>query len=556
MIENIRKFRFLIILGLAAVALGLVIGIKDDVFRGGSHGAPMFRIDGRTYGEKEFNNLGSGALEVISGLAASGDFGMYSYVIALTSGAMGDDAGREQFFTNRILMRKAAEEFGIRPGDEQVANHIRSMRAFSGPDQQFNEQTYRRFIDRGIGRLGLTENDFLALIADFLAHEKIMEVTSGGLTENRDATATRIALENQQISAELASLAIDSFEQDAQPTDEQLKGYWENLRDAFTTEELRKFSYILVTPDIPAEDDSDKDSTESSDPDSAGLTEEQKKEQEEAEAKKATDLAEARRAAQIATNKLVDDFSLMLEEQGGNGFEELAASDLFRWQTKTTELFARSSPPADLDSPLRSSSQGGRAVTELFKISPTSDPLSKISLPIAVGENQWLVARLDETIKPREKTFDEAKDEARLQYVKEKAAEAMKAKAEAAIASIRTALAEGTSFADAATAAGLQNPKQIDKVNSYYQPNPAGEPANLFEAARYVTPGELADPIIESDRAFVLLVKSREVFKNPNPEAMIDGQVKSAASTNVYTAFNDWLDARREASKIEKLFRN
>jgi hypothetical protein len=549
MIENIRKFRFLIILGLAAVALGLVIGIKEDAFRGGSGGQPILRIDGRTYGEKEFNNLGSGALEIISGLAGSGDFGMYQYVIALSSGAMGSDAGREQFFANRILLRKAAREFGIHPGDEEVAEQIRSMRAFAGQDKKFDEQAYRRFVDRGIGRLGLTENDFRDLISDYLAYQKITAAIGAGLAENRDAIITSAALDSQQITGNIASLSIDAFEEDVQPSEEELKEYWETLRDSFTTEELRKFTYIIVTPEMPAEEEEAKETIAD-----ATATEEQKKAKEEAKARKAAERAVTKRNIQIETDKLVDDFSFQLEEQSGEGFEELAKK--FGWETKTSEPFALATPPPDLDASLRSSSQGGKAVNELFRIEPTSDSLSKISQPIAINENQWLVAHLDEVIKPREKTYEEAKDEARFQYVKEKASAAMKKKAQEAIESIRKALTDGKSFADAAAEAGLKNIKSVEKIGSSYQPDPADEPGNLFQAGRYVTPGQMADVIIEDDRAFVFHVKSREVFKNPNPEEMINNQIIGSASTNEYTAFNDWLESRRDAAKVEQLYRN
>ena len=81
---------------------------------------------------------------------------------------------------------------------------------------------------------------------------------------------------------------------------------------------------------------------------------------------------------------MVDDFSFELEENEGNGFEELAAEN--KWEVVTTELFAQSTPPKDLDVDLRASSRGGKAVDELFRIEITSDPVSKISQPIAIGE--------------------------------------------------------------------------------------------------------------------------------------------------------------------------
>ena len=286
----------------------------------------------------------------------------------------------------------------------------------------------------------------------------------------------------------------------------------------------------------------------------ANLTEEQKKAKEEEKTKKAAKLAEERRTKQFENDQKVNDFSSQMEADEGSKFEELAKE--FGWELKTTELFPQSKAPDELNVSLRASSEGGKAIDELFRLEFSKDPLSRFSQPIAIGENQWLVARLDEEEKPREKTYEEAKEEARVQYVKEKAADAMKAKAKEANEAVRKSLAEGKSFADAATTAGLKNVRPVSKVNQSHQADPAHEPANLFQTGRYVTPGELAEPIIEADRAFVFLVKSREVVKNPNPEAMISSQISGTASTNEYTAFSDWLTARREAAKVEQLNRN
>ena len=71
MIESIRKYTVLIIFFLALVIVALVIGIKDDLFRSGSGGQPVLKIAGRTYNDKEFNLLGSGALDLASSISCA-----------------------------------------------------------------------------------------------------------------------------------------------------------------------------------------------------------------------------------------------------------------------------------------------------------------------------------------------------------------------------------------------------------------------------------------------------------------------------------------------------
>ena len=556
MIENIRKYTGLIIFFLALVVFSLVIGIKDDLFRSGAGGRAILKIAGRTYNDKEFQQLGSGGFELVSSLARSGDFALYQFLMSLSTGATSQDDAAEKFFVGRMIIRQAKEKFGVFPGEEEISTYIRSLRAFATPEGQFNQENYRNFVEKGIGRLGMTEGDLRDLVSDVLASQKITAIVGSGLGVNRDVVARNLALDKQQIDGELARLEIDPFEAKIQPTDEEIKTYWETIQDSFTTEPLRKFTYIIATPDMPSDDVATETADKESIADAAATDEAKKaaeKKKADEKAKKAAELAEARRKKQIELDSLVDDFTFRLEEQKGSGFEELAKEN--QWEVKTTELFSRTAPPKELDVNLRSSSRGGKAVDELFRIEPTSDPVSKLSQPIAIGENQWLVARLDAEEKSRPKTFEEAKAEARAQYISEKAAEAMKTAANEAVGKIKPALAAGKSFADAAKDAGIAETKAFTKVKTSYRPDATNEPKNLFDAAKTVDPGTIADLIIEADRAFILHVAKREVVKEADAAARIDNEVKSRASENETIAFTGWITAQVEAAKVEQLYK-
>jgi peptidyl-prolyl cis-trans isomerase D len=553
MIENIRKYTGLIIFFMALVVFSLVIGIKDDLFRGGVGGRGVLKIDGRVYSDKEFRNLGSGAFELTSALARAGDFGLYQFMMGLTTGATGQDDAAEKFFINRILLRQAMEDLGVHPGEQEISDYIRSLRAFAGPDGKFDETNYRNFIEKGIGRLGMTETDLRELASDALASQKINSIIGAGLGVNRDISAKNMAFENQRVSGSLARLEIDPFQASIEPTDEDIKAFWENIQDAFSTAPLRKFTYIIATPDMPADEDEAEAPVTLLE---AAASDEQKQAAEAKKAadkaKKAAELAEQRRKIQNELDAKVDEFTYQLEEQKGAGFEELAKEN--GWEVKTTELFAQSSPPDELAVNLRASSRGGKAVDELFRIVLTSDPVSKLSQPIAIGENQWLVARLDGEEQSRPKTFEEAKDEARAQYIAEKATEAMKAAADEAVAKIKEAMAAGKSFADAAKEAGLNETHEFSKVTADYRADTANEPRNLFEATRNVDPGSLAEVIMEADRAFIIHVAAREVEKQADADARIDAQVASASRQNEMIAFMGWLADRVEAAKVQRLY--
>ena len=556
MIEHIQKYKVIIMIALVAVGAGFVLGGSSLMRRAGGGGRPILKIAGRTYDDVEYQNLGSRSFELVSNLARSGDFGLYQFLMGLSTGATSPKDAPEKFFIGRMILRQAKEEFGVYPGEDDISNYIRELRAFADKDGKFNEETYRHFIEKGIGRLGMTENDLRELAADVLAAKKINAILGSGLGVNRDIVAQNLALEKQQISGELARLDLDPFETKIEPTEEQIKAYWENLQDAFTTEPLRKFTYLLVAPDMPKDPEADIPPAPETIADAAASDEVKKaaaKKKDEETTKRNAALAEARRKKQLELDALMNDFTDDLDQQKGANFEDLAKQN--QWEVKTTELFPLSAPPKELDIKLRSSSRGGKLVDELFRIELTSDPLSKFSQPIAIGENQWIVARLDDEKKARPKTYEEAGNDARAKYISEKATDAMKTAANEAVAKIQAALAAGKSFADAAKEAGIDKTKEFTKVTSSYRPDTATEPKNLFEAARNIDPGALAEPIFEADRTFILHIAKREVVKDGNAAIRLDSEVTARTNENETLAFTGWITVRTEAAKVEQLYR-
>ncbi len=555
MIENIRKYTVLMMVTLVVLFISFLFLDSHSAPGGMTGGQAVMKIGDRTYNDKEYKTLGAGAFELTSGLAQSGDFGLYQFLMGMATGATNKEDAAEKFFVGRMILRQAKDEFGVYPADEEISAYIKSMRAFAGPDGKFNPETYRNYVEKYIGRLGLTENDIRELASDVLASKKLNAIVGSGLSVDRDAVARNLALENQKISGEIARMDLSPFEEKIQPTDEEIKTSWENIQDAFTTAPRRKFTYVLVGPVLPtetAEEDAPESIAEATASDDA--KKEAKKKKDEEKAKKAAALAEERRKKQLETDTLVDDFLFKLEEQKGAGFDELAKANA--WEVKTTELFAQAAPPKDIDVNLRASSRGGKAVDELFKIQITTDPFSKFSEAIAIGENQWLVARIDGEEKSRPKTFEEARADARAQYVSEKAGEALKTAANEAASKIKTLITSGKTFAEAAKEAGITTEIHPFKdIISTSRPDGATEPQNLFTTAKSVDPGTVADVITESDRAFILYVAKREVVKEADPGKRLDSEVTARTNENETIAFMSWMNARIEAAKVEQLYK-
>ena len=545
MIENLRKYTGLIIVLFVLVIIGFFFMDTSTMRNTSGNGQPYIKVAGRTYTDKEFRTLGDSSFELTQSLMQSGDFSLYTFLLSLAGNAESDAQVRENFFTNRMLLRNAEKEFGIYPSDDQIDSFIRQMRAFSGPDGAFSQEAYRNFIEKGIGRLGLTEKDIRELAADVIAQGKIATIVGSGLYGNSEIIAKEQSLQAQTITANVARIDKDPIEAKIDPSAEEIKTYWETVQDAFKTEEQRSFTYLIATPEPIAEQAALAPLPADADEEATAAYNAKKAEMEAA-------TAEARRSTQLESDKEVEAFYNALIDAEASDFEKIAAENGF--ELKSTELFSLSEVPEELGAPLRASSSQGTAATELFKIQVTSDPFSKISPPLAVGENQYLVARLDETVPVRTQTFEEARDEARARLIADKADEALKEATDTAIEKIKASIGEGKSFAEAAKAAGITGETtNLTDVTASYQADATKVPANIFDIAKYVTPGEIAEPVIESDRAFIVEVVTREIVKTDSADTA--GAVQAAAQQNQIAAFSAWLSTKADEANIQPLYR-
>ncbi|HVJ45891.1 MAG TPA: SurA N-terminal domain-containing protein [Luteolibacter sp.] len=552
MIEHIRKYS-----GLMVVVLGLVIVsfvLMDAQRMPGLTGDPVvMKINGRSYTHKEFQRTGASSFEVFQLFYRTGDMELFRAFAPFVMRGMG--SGEEpvkQFFTGRILLKDAQARFGIHPSEDEISSRIRKMPVFSTQDGGFDAERYTTIVQKQLGRYGMTEHDLRELIADSIVSLKLQDILGSGLVADRGITASSLALDNQEVSVELASLNRETYQDKIDPKEEEIKAYWESIQDKYKTETRRKFTYVIITPEAIPEPAADAPAA----PLPADATEEAKaaakKAEEDKKAAAAAQLAEARRKALLTSNGLIDTFLVTLQDQKGAGFEDLAKKN--GWEVKTTELFALSNPPAELNLDLRSSSTGGKVPQILFQIQSNGDDYSKISPAIPVGENQTVVARLESEEPSRKMTYAEARAEARADYISEKGGDALKAAVEQAATKIKESLAAKKSFADAAKDAGITEVKKIDKVSKTYRPDPLTEPQGLFDAVRSIDPGSIANTLVESERAFVAYVVKREVVKEANADARLDAEVRNQTAQNETAAFDAWLTEQIENAKVEDLY--
>lgn len=546
MIENLSKYKAVITLLIVLVIISFIMMDANNMQKS-QGGVDILKIADRNYTDGDVKKIGEGGYQIAQAFAQSGDYQLFGFVSILTGNPRSQDEVIENFFTNRILLRDARDSFGIHPSDEDVASYTRQLRIFSNQDGAFSEEAYNNFIERGLGRMGLGENDIRDIVIDILTYNKLSEIIGSGLTTDPSIVAKEDAIASQRINAKIAQLEIAPIQAGVTVTDEaEVKTYWETVQDAFKTDEKRKFTYLIASPTLPAEPAAIPALDEKAD--DAAKAEHAKK-----VAERDAAIAEAKRLARIEIGGKVDNLLYQLESQENLSFEQAAENAGFK--LKTSELIAAKDAPAEFQVSVRGSSISGTAIDAIFSVTVTADPVSRM-VELGIGENDWLIARIDEIEASRTKTFDEAKELARTQLLNNKIADAFSKAANEANEKIKTELAAGKSFEEAAKAAGIKTPvTSVKEVSQNTELDTKTAPAYLFDSAKYVTPGQLTEPIIEQERAFIVLVEKREVTKDENSDRMLEMQVRRANQENQISAMSLWLAKKYEAAKVEQLNR-
>jgi hypothetical protein len=168
-----------------------------------------------------------------------------------------------------------------------------------------------------------------------------------------------------------------------------------------------------------------------------------------------------------------------------------------------------------------------------------------------LGTDQWLFFQVLEIIEPKELSYEEARDEVRLNLVRSRAMKAVEEDAKEKHETITEALAGGKTFAEATAALEL---KPITRRNATALG--AGPEMSEFRLCITTNPGELSEVFTEENeelginRAIFLLVDKREVYENPNIETVLDTQVDSQKTRNQNMVLYNWFAQERATAEL------
>lgn len=149
----------------------------------------------------------------------------------------------------RAMLHEAADELGLHPSEQQIDNYLRSMPAFRQEDGSFNIELYQRLTGfrRGIANR-VQEELFRGLIADMMIWEGLQSLVTEGVSYNTKTQLAQIDAFIQSISGRTAWLPTGAVPPPAEPTEEELRAWWEEHKEAYMSEEKRIVSIYTLSP--------------------------------------------------------------------------------------------------------------------------------------------------------------------------------------------------------------------------------------------------------------------------------------------------------------------
>ncbi len=282
-LEFIRKNSLLVLIVIVAIGAGLLMmdyGNQGSAFSRDFH----IQVNGTNYNTAEVYNLGENGQGVIQNLYSSTysklrdrfdandddelsadesaaleawvqqhpevDASLTRLQYILNCWSYGICArAEENVAINRAVLHEEAAALGIVPSKEQIDTFIRNLPAFINADGSFDNKLYQNLTGYydGVSNNPM-EKAFRSVISDIIVWETIGSIVTQGVTHNSKVQGMMIDAGNQSVSGKTAWLAADKVTAPADPTEDELKSWWEAHSNNYKSEQRRIISLYTLTP--------------------------------------------------------------------------------------------------------------------------------------------------------------------------------------------------------------------------------------------------------------------------------------------------------------------
>lgn len=160
---------------------------------------------------------------------------------------MAADQAIEQLVTQTAIGAQAAE-MHIQVTDDALRQVVYSMPAFRGPGGQFDRNAFLAVLQRN----GMDEGRFLDMMRADLADKQLLSAVRAGATPPSVLTDHIFRFRDEKRVANAVEFAFTAAPAPPAPSDAELRRYWQNHPDAYSTPEYRRIKAVILSPETLA----------------------------------------------------------------------------------------------------------------------------------------------------------------------------------------------------------------------------------------------------------------------------------------------------------------
>ncbi|NWK57200.1 SurA N-terminal domain-containing protein [Verrucomicrobiaceae bacterium N1E253] len=593
-----RKYTGLMAVVFVLLGAGFLFTMNDiggSSGGGGGSGPTMLEVYGESYNHNDYQRMGGTTLQLANEMGLHnyinllmapdaealqqamqlGMYGMNYYTISQRNLGNQD---LNRFIANRVILQHAMNDMGIHADEDEVSDALKTSPIFTTREGNYNETAYAQFVDKRLGRLGMTEKDMRSIIRESLCLNKLVAIVGGGLTPLRSAAQDQFEAQNQTVTLAKITFNRDDFVEKENPSEEEIKAYWESHQDAYKTDEQRQISYIMIdlSDEVKEATKEDKPEEKPEEPkDESKMTEAEKeadKTKKEAEAKEKAEKAEQLRiASRDLAKEIKESHQDILDSESAKrplDFKALMAKR--EHSVVETELFTRSTLPKELKGlTLRGRSNKNMPIEEvIFSMRKSDNNYDHVSDPLPVGESAHVIFVLKKVVEPVLLTYETARNKARANLIGENATKKVKQAAKDQRNAIVELMKSGKSFDESAKEKGL-TPVQVGPFSLSGTP-PKDELAYqyLHEVAQGLNPGEVSETIdsdtqfanpqqaqrfkrLFNDRAIFFYVDKRELEDTEQNKLQLDRAVQGGKADFMIRTYLNWMHHQYAKAEVK-----
>ncbi len=159
----------------------------------------------------------------------------------------GIDRAVIQRLVSTVALENEADAIGLSVGDARIRDQVLAIPGFQGLDGTFDREAYRFALDQA----GLNEGQFEDSLRAEMARTMLQGAVMGGVPAPATFVQTIFTYVAERRGFSWTSFGTDALANPlADPTDADLRAYYDANNDAFMLPETRQITYAWLTPDM------------------------------------------------------------------------------------------------------------------------------------------------------------------------------------------------------------------------------------------------------------------------------------------------------------------